>query len=76
VKGPVFSGELEHYVIRHIPREENHEADDLAKQVNMGEGLMQGTVPVENQARPRFEEIHEIAPTEEEETWITPLPHT
>jgi len=66
-------GELKHYIIKHIPREENHEADSLAKQASMGEGLIQGTIPVKSQARPRFEEIHEIALAEEGETWMTPI---
>jgi len=30
--------ELEHYIIKQIPREENHEADGLSKQANMGKG--------------------------------------
>jgi len=69
----VLLGELEHYIIKHIPREENHEVDGLAKQASMGEGLIQGTIPVQNQARPRFEGVHEIALTEDGETWMTPI---
>jgi len=68
-------GELEHYIIKHIPQEENHEADGLAKQASMGEGLIQGTIPVKSQARPRFKEVHEITLTEEGETCMTLLPH-
>jgi len=66
-------GELEHCIIKHIPRQENHEADGLAKQASMEEGLIQGTIPVENQARPRFKEVHEIALTKEGKTWMTPI---
>jgi len=40
----------------------------------MGEGPIQGTIPIKNQVRPRFEEVHGITLTEEGETWMTPLP--
>jgi len=63
-----FLGELEHHIIKHIPREENHEADSLAKQASIEEESIQGIIPVRNQAKPRFEETYEIVLTEEEET--------
>jgi len=60
-------GELEHHIIKHIPVEENHEADSLAKQASVGEESIQRTITaIRNQINPRFEEIHEIAQIEEE----------
>jgi len=66
-------GELEHHIIKHITREENYEVDDLAKKTSIGEGPIQGTIPIKNQARSRFEEVHEVALMEEGETWMTPI---
>jgi len=65
--------ELEHHIVKHIPREENHEANSLAKQASLGEELIQGTVPVRNQDKPRFEEVHAVALIKEEKTWMTPI---
>jgi len=39
----------------------------------MGEGLIQGTISIKNQVGSKFKEVHEIALTEEEETWMTPI---
>jgi len=47
-KVQVLLGELEHYIIKHIPQEENQEVDGLAKQASMGEELIQGTISVKN----------------------------
>jgi len=65
--------ELEHHIVKHIPWEDNHEADSLAKQASMGEESTQGLILVRNQAKPRFEEVHKVALIEEEETWFTPI---
>jgi len=39
----------------------------------MGEKSVQGKMPVRSQAKPRFEEVHEVALTKEEETWMTTI---
>ena len=71
-KTKLLLDQLDHYLIKHIPREENQEADGLAKQASMRDDTISAAVAISKQLPPSFEQVNLIAAIREE-TWMPPI---
>ena len=68
--------DLDHYTTSHIPREENMNADSLAKYASTGKAQLLGLVPVEVLSAPSTDEMDIewiMTRSQEQESWMTPI---